>query len=204
MRNNGRITEWNDEKGYGFVTPDAGVDRVFVHVRAFEKRGKRPVVGDRVSYELTVDAQRRANAARLRYVDARANRSETRRPGFPRCTTGLLALGAIGLLAYRGIIPLVVSLLYAGMSVITLIAYRLDKSAAQADRQRTPESTLHLMELLGGWPGALIAQGLFRHKNRKLAFQVAYWVCVAINIAAVAWAIRSGQLDVLMRRYWPS
>ena len=53
--------------------------------------------------------------------------------------------------------PLVLAL-YLGASLVTFAAYALDKSAAQKGQWRTRESTLHLLGLIGGWPGALIAQ----------------------------------------------
>ena len=55
--------------------------------------------------------------------------------------------------------------------------------------RRTPESTLHLFGLLGGWPGALAAQRLFRHKSSKASFQATYWITVVLNCAALAWLL---------------
>lgn len=74
---------------------------------------------------------------------------------------------------------------YVVMSAVTFLAYAADKSAAQAGRFRTQESALHLLEIVGGWPGALIAQRLLRHKTRKQSFQIAYWTCVALNMIGV-------------------
>ncbi|WP_258072010.1 DUF1294 domain-containing protein [Xanthomonas arboricola] len=74
------------------------------------------------------------------------------------------------------------------------VVYRLDKSAAQRGRQRTPEATLHLIALLGGWPGALLAQALFRHKSSKAAFQLRFWITVVANVAALYWACRQAAL----------
>lgn len=76
-----------------------------------------------------------------------------------------------------------VLVVYATMSLVTALFYGLDKRAARLDRSRTPESTLHLLELLGGWPGALIAQQLFRHKRRKKPFLLVTWLIVAMHIA---------------------
>ena len=50
MRNQGRITEWNDERSFGFVTPGGGGERAFLHISAFAARNKRPVVGDSITY----------------------------------------------------------------------------------------------------------------------------------------------------------
>ncbi|KPZ15695.1 putative family protein [Pseudomonas syringae pv. viburni] len=49
--------------------------------------------------------------------------------------------------------------------------------------QRTPENVLHTVELLGGWPGALLAQQVFRHKTRKVSFQVVFWLIVLVHQA---------------------
>ena len=57
MRVKGRITSWNDEKGYGFITPAVGRERVFVHISAFGNRGRRPEVNQIVTYALSKDNQ---------------------------------------------------------------------------------------------------------------------------------------------------
>jgi uncharacterized membrane protein YsdA (DUF1294 family) len=71
-------------------------------------------------------------------------------------------------------VPVVVSLL-------TYFAYRSDKKRAQTGEWRVSEATLHLMELTGGWPGALLAQRKYRHKTATLSFQVAFWLIVLIH-----------------------
>ncbi|WP_429002212.1 DUF1294 domain-containing protein [Xanthomonas campestris] len=72
--------------------------------------------------------------------------------------------------------------------MLAMLVYWLDKSAAQRGRQRTPEAALHLIALLGGWPGALLAQQLFRHKSSKAAFQLRFWITVVVNVTALCWA----------------
>ncbi len=78
------------------------------------------------------------------------------------------------------------------MSVIAFVAYGWDKRHAKFNRWRTPEKTLHLLALLGGWPGAILAQRFFRHKTRKLSFQAAFWVIVALHLL-ILWSVGSGQ-----------
>jgi len=46
---------------------------------------------------------------------------------------------------------------------------------------------LHFMAVIGGWPGALVAQEVFRHKSRKLSFRLVLWTTVALNCGALAW-----------------
>lgn len=76
---------------------------------------------------------------------------------------------------------------YALASVASFGAYAADKSAARARGRRTPESTLLLLGLVGGWPGALLAQRFLRHKTAKTSFQVKFWFTVAANSAAFIW-----------------
>lgn len=71
------------------------------------------------------------------------------------------------------------------MSAIAFVVYGADKSAARRGARRTPESTLHLLALLGGWPGAYIAQRAFRHKTRKQSFQRVFVLTVVGHLVGV-------------------
>ena len=73
---------------------------------------------------------------------------------------------------------------YVGASVLAFMAYAIDKNAAQRGAWRTPEKTLHLLALMGGWPGALVAQQLLRHKSTKAEFRSVFWITVLANISA--------------------
>lgn len=84
-----------------------------------------------------------------------------------------------------GRLPALVVALYACASLIALASYARDKRAAIAGRRRTPESTLHLIALFGGWPGALLAQQWLRHKSVKTSFLVVFWITVALNLAVL-------------------
>ncbi|NOU35341.1 MAG: DUF1294 domain-containing protein [Kiritimatiellaceae bacterium] len=81
-------------------------------------------------------------------------------------TTKVVSLYGCGLvIAYLSII-----------SATTTYAYWSDKKKARLDLRRTPESTLHLFELLGGWPAAFFSQRIFRHKISKTEYQVSFWL----------------------------
>jgi uncharacterized membrane protein YsdA (DUF1294 family) len=101
--------------------------------------------------------------------------------------TALLFLTIICGLAARGRLPMAVAVVYVAASVAAAIAYGMDKSAARSGAWRTPESTLHALAVIGGWPGALVAQRVFGHKTRKVSFRVAFWATVAANCGALAW-----------------
>lgn len=81
-----------------------------------------------------------------------------------------------------------VGAVYLVMSAVAFFLYWRDKRQARADGWRTPEKILHGVELLGGWPGALIAQQAFRHKTRKLSFQLVFWLIVLLH--QVVWVDR--------------
>ncbi|WP_319928138.1 DUF1294 domain-containing protein [Vreelandella zhuhanensis] len=90
-----------------------------------------------------------------------------------------------------GIAPLTVVGFYALISAVSFIMYALDKSAARRGAWRTAETTLHLTDLIGGWPGALVAQRVFRHKTRKQPFQFVFWTTTIVNTGALAWLLLS-------------
>lgn len=81
--------------------------------------------------------------------------------------------------------------IYLLASLVAVVLYRLDKAAARRDRRRIRESTLHLVAVMGGWPGALLARRWFRHKTRKQPFGVILWGCVALNVGLLAWLATS-------------
>ena len=70
------------------------------------------------------------------------------------------------------------------VALINLTAYFvfwLDKKRAKAKAWRIPESTLHGLELFGGWPAGLLGQWSFRHKTAKTPYQVVFWLIVVAH-----------------------
>ena len=78
---------------------------------------------------------------------------------------------------------------YLALSLVTFTAYGIDKRKARLDRWRIQERTLHLLELLGGWPGGLIAQRYFHHKSRKTRFLIVFWAIATLHILIWAYVI---------------
>ncbi|MCC8362821.1 cold shock and DUF1294 domain-containing protein [Lysobacter sp. A6] len=199
MRYAGRLTDWNDDKGYGFVVPNGGGDRAFVHVKAFERASRRPVVGDLLSYEAERDEKGRVNAARVRFAGQtvapvktqhRDNPVRLRRP--QRIVLALASIAAFSWLGWSGKLPVVMLFVYGFMSVVAIALYAGDKRTARDGQWRTPEDTLHAVALFGGWPGALLAQGVLGHKSNKASFQTVFWSTVVLNLLGA----------VLLLRYW--
>ncbi len=110
----------------------------------------------------------------------------------------LLTAAWIGLLAW-GIwtrqLPLGWTLSAAvAVNLATFWTYAADKNAATQRRWRTPESSLHLLSLFGGWPGAWLAQQTLRHKSSKREFRAVYWLTVVVHCAALAaWVLGVGR-----------
>ncbi len=199
MRHKGRITEWRDDQGFGFVAPSLGGDRVFVHIKAFARSSRRPAQGDLVTYELTFDERRRPRASSVRFSTEVVTDA-----GRPRSSAIPLGLASVFIIAVAGVVlagrlPVAVLLLYLAASVLAFAAYWLDKSAARDGRWRTAESTLHLFGLAGGWPGALFAQRVFRHKSRKAEFQRVFWATVIVNCAGLGWLLTENGSAFLAR-----
>lgn len=107
----------------------------------------------------------------------------------PLAVAGIF-LAFIAASALAGKLPLAILGLYLGASLAAFIAYAMDKSAARNDRWRTQEHTLHLLALIGGWPGALIAQNRLRHKSSKTSFLAAFWITVLLNCGALGLLLR--------------
>lgn len=74
------------------------------------------------------------------------------------------------------------------LSVVTFMAYGLDKRRAVDDGRRVSERTLQILAFLGGWPGALLGQRHFRHKTKKLSFLIVFWLVVALNVSILGGA----------------
>ena len=191
MRYQGRITDWKDDKGYGFVSPNGGGPRVFVHVASFANRSRRPIQSDLVTYELEADERGRPKGINIAFVGEkpRVRLDAPPGPGGLSLAFGFAAFALIGAAALMGKLAAIIPLAYAAISVVTYLAYALDKYAAVQARRRVSENALHAFSLLGGWPGALLAQKTLRHKTQKQSFQVAFWITVVLNCAAVGWVV---------------
>ena len=197
MRCQGKISRWKDAQGFGFISPHGGGQPVFVHIKSFTNRQRRPADDDSVSYERKTDASGRPQAINVAFAEERVPPA---RPAGRSHAALILALGFLVMvegLVMAGRLPLAVIGLYLLASVIAFIAYALDKSAAQHQQWRTRESTLHLLALIGGWPGALAAQRLLRHKSGKPSFQHLFRLTVILNCGALGWSLSTSGAGLL-------
>jgi uncharacterized membrane protein YsdA (DUF1294 family) len=93
----------------------------------------------------------------------------------------LIFLAVVAILAVAGRVPPAVPAAYVAASLLAMTVYKYDKYKARKGQWRVSEGTLHLLSLIGGWPGALIAQQRYRHKTRKMEFRAVFWFTVTVN-----------------------
>jgi uncharacterized membrane protein YsdA (DUF1294 family)/cold shock CspA family protein len=190
----GRIVEWDHGKGYGFV--EAGKARVFLHRRDFVEWRKRPEAGDRIEFVMGLDLKGRSCAKSAVHVD-----------GGGRITVVnvlvLLGLLALPVVAVTRRVP---DLRWAGgyvlvMGALTWWAYMRDKRKAATGQWRISEARLHLLELLGGWPTAFLAQRRLRHKISKAEYQFLFWLIVLVYQLAAFDSLQDWRMsEALLKR----
>lgn len=185
----GTLKSWNDERGFGFIEPTQGGQEIFVHIKAFTVRPAHPQVNLRVTFEVEPGPQGKKRAKNVQPLHAA--RTSARQPRSTSAQWGTATLFAIPALIIVFVIvgvlwrpSLWVTALYVLASLLTFVVYAIDKSAAQNGRWRIPEVHLHFLAMVGGWPGALLAQQFLRHKSTKAAFRSVFWITVVFNMIA--------------------
>jgi uncharacterized membrane protein YsdA (DUF1294 family)/cold shock CspA family protein len=189
MRFEGVVKSWNDERGFGFIEPDQGGQEVFFHVKAFPPRSGRPQIHQRVSFEIELNREGKKRARNVKF--AKLTRARQRTPTNNPAQWGIASLFAVPafVLVYLAValmwrVPNWVAALYIVASLGCFAAYSADKSAATASRWRISEGRLLLLGLVGGWPGAIVAQQVLRHKSNKASFRARFWGSVVANVVA--------------------
>ena len=210
MAQQGELIEWNDERGFGFIRPDDGGGRLFVHVSQIGRIATRPSIGDRVSF--AVGPGRDGKTAAIKVTIAGANPVKARasalalarridsdvvapRHGRARVYVGLVLLVMLILGWLTGSIPLALVGLYLVMGLTSAGFYYWDKRSAAAGTWRVSEHTLHGLDLAFGIIGGLLAQQVFRHKTAKHRFAVVTYVIAAVHILLLA-GLLSGRISL--------
>jgi uncharacterized membrane protein YsdA (DUF1294 family)/cold shock CspA family protein len=184
----GSIVMWNDQKGFGFIRPENGTEDHFVHISAFKKgMSRRPEIGDQVQFRPVVGpGKKRAAFAEIEglvYVEP-GRKPFTLIPKHRSWLTNLLILTPLtfsGFLLFQGKNP-IPFFAYCFFSVLMLFLYGADKTQAAIKSWRVPDTYLHILEIMGGWPGALMAQNEFRHKTRQTRYQIVFRSIIALHL----------------------
>lgn len=199
MEQHGVLRSWNGHKGFGFIRADNS--DYFIHISSV-RGDRRPQQGETVYFVAGTDEKGRLRAQHVRSAEqgneqaslqhtpqaaAASKHSQQQRShsNLKKALSLLLivcVLPAIGIWqAFAHSAELWPLLLYVCMSLFSVLQYWCDKHNAQIGQWRIPEKQLHAVELLGGWPGALVAQQLMRHKTQKASFQGLFWLIVALH-----------------------
>lgn len=213
-RQQGTIKKWQDDKGFGFIETKAG-ESVFFHVSEF-KAPRRPDVGEQVVFTIGQDNQGRLQAQQVQELGfvqqkmaeknqqiRRRNRRRNAQADFEagqkkRLFLGVAFYGVLILLAVMHKLNWLVVGWYVLIGIVTFLVYAKDKRAAQNNDWRTPESTLHLLSIAGGWVGAMVAQTYLRHKSKKPEFRMMYYLTVVVNMAGLLFLLSSGDSSALL------
>jgi uncharacterized membrane protein YsdA (DUF1294 family)/cold shock CspA family protein len=190
MRFEGVVKSWQDERGFGFIEPIKGGQELFVHIKAFPTAFGRPSVGAKVTFEVEpgTDGKKRAVKVQLlagpKPVPLSATGSGTRRgtPSKSWETSSIVVLAIFGITYLLSTLVWKLPLLVL-MSLICAGFYWYDKNAALQKEWRVSEANLLGLGLLCGWPGAIVAQELLRHKTTKPSFRTMHWVTVVLNLS---------------------
>lgn len=194
----GTLVKWNDQKGFGFIRMDEHDDDYFVHISSFKKgSSRRPEVGDTVKFKpADLPGKKRVSFARIEGLEYESQEPKAvveKKPFVlePKQRTFLtnflillpLFLSGYLLITARNPLPF---FSYVIFSILTMFIYGRDKAHAAIRSWRIPESYLHVLEIMGGWPGALMAQNDFRHKTRKSVYQLVFKGIILLHL--LAWA----------------
>ena len=155
MRDQGRLVEWFDEKGYGFIQPDdAEKERVFLHIKDFARPGPRPIIGCALEYLVILDERGRFRAQQVTYLKASQTRKALKpaktQSSFQASPWSAMQMGIVfyfvlmGIMSFIHILPAYTLLFVLMMNVLSYWLYSQDKEAAQLGNRRVPEQTLHI------------------------------------------------------------
>lgn len=191
----GIIETWKPAEGFGFIQPNEGGKDHFFHQSEIIG-DQQPAEGKRVRYTVGRDAKGRYRAENITIEGDASLREKVSgqtkgRIGLPDLPNGLqlskidssrlllFALPFLFALLTLSWLPLA---LYILASLVGFGAITLDKRFAQEKMWRIPEATLHLIELLGGWPGSGLAQQVVRHKTQKGSYQLVFWLIATLHL----------------------
>lgn len=197
----GTIIKYDDKKKFGFIKTNNNKD-IFFHIREFRPR-REPMIGEQIVFELGEDGQGRIcaiNIQELSFIlqkerekqikvqkrqayEAYQERQEQKHGVLNSvCIFSLIYLILIAIAVLFFHVSKLIFIWYMIISILSFVVYYLDKVAAENDERRTPEKTLHLIDVLGGWIGASFAHKFLNHKATKAEFRDVFYITIIANI----------------------
>lgn len=192
----GKITRWQDEKGFGFIQSEQSNKELFFHISDYRAK-ERPTLQESVVFELGTDKKGQPCAKYVQQVSFVQQRQQQRNVSRQVKQTNEMAinftliLGVGFLLVLVGlffgkVLPMWLLGWYLAINLATFLLYAHDKNSAQTNSWRVQESSLHKLSLLGGWVGAGVAHKVLRHKSQKPEFRQMYYLTIFGNLILLA------------------
>lgn len=177
----GTISHWDSSKGYGYISVENQDAKILFHISDLENHSQTPCVSERVIFRLGSDHNGVVKAVQVE------------RPIVFNFSLAIVVwfvsalIGSVVILDF----PVIVCAFYLSVSTISYIVYAFDKQAMLHGGWRIPEITFHLLNIAGGWIGALIAQSVMQHKYHDIGFKLLFWLSFMMNILLFAWLLTS-------------
>ncbi|HIQ46763.1 MAG TPA: DUF1294 domain-containing protein [Sulfurovum sp.] len=192
IRKKGILTKWNDDKGYGFITPVGEKKEVFVHISEFNNR---PSIGAKLIFTLSKDKNGRDCATNaIQFDKAKLTSTIEEKNSISIFSFLIITLFYFVLFTYlpddKNINIYAISY-YILIGIFTYYLYAKDKASSQDGNWRISENTLHVFSLFGGWTGALIAQNKLKHKSSKTNFKISFFISIIFNIFLLFYIIKN-------------
>lgn len=186
MRAEGKIVFWDTASGKGYALAKAGGCKIYIEEKDFTDSTYIPTVGQAIKLTIKEPQRGKPVGESITLLGNKVRRKKLPTRSFTWAMIALTALLAAWLVSYQ-IVASSVLIYYGVLSLVSLSCYLLDKRAARKDLWRFKERNLQLVALLGGWPGALLGQGLLRHKTSKLYFLSTFYCIVLLHLALLFW-----------------
>ena len=173
----GKITRWQDDKGFGFIErTDNNLQHpvIFFHISEY-RANQRPALNEAVVFEIGQGRDGKpcaVNVQQQTFVRQKIAQQNARQVQNDLKSQTLLTWVAIGVLFF--------------VLLTAVVLYAHDKKAAQNGDWRVQEASLHKLAFAGGWVGAAFAHWLLRHKSTKPEFRRAFYLTVIGNLLALA------------------
>ena len=191
MKQQGNISRWQDDKGFGFIKTDS--QEYFFHISQY-RANTRPVLGEAVVFDIGKDKQGKPCAVQVQQAEFVRQKVASRNAFLQRQQARDASEKTLSTWVILAVMFLVIVMAatqkftwlilgwYLVISLVTFAVYAKDKASAQHNARRTPEQTLHQLAVLGGWVGATFAHKWLKHKSSKASFRQTFYITIMVNM----------------------